>query len=109
MKQGEYVRSECTSCEKQAAKQLASLRRTAPPKTKKCWCCFVEVENLILDHNHDTGKFRGWLCRNCNQGIGKLGDNIEGLQKAMTYLKRATREKGNQLLMGRIWRWMINV
>jgi hypothetical protein len=43
---------------------------------------------LCLDHNHETGKFRGWLCDNCNTGIGKLGDTVEGLERAIAYLKR---------------------
>ena len=41
---------------------------------------------LFLDHDHKTGKFRGWLCLQCNSGIGMLGDNMEGLVKAMSYL-----------------------
>jgi len=86
MKQGEYMRAECGSCEKRLAKQLAKAKTNAPRKTEKCCCCFIKSEHLILDHDHDTGKFRGWLCRNCNQGIGKLGDNIEGLTRAVKYL-----------------------
>ena len=30
---------------------------------------------------------RGWLCNNCNTGLGAMGDNIEGLKKAMRYLE----------------------
>ena len=82
MEQGEYTRS----CEKRLAKQLAQAKIDAPPKTKKCCCCFSESDHLVLDHDHETGKFRGWLCRNCNQGIGKLGDNLQGVTKAVKYL-----------------------
>ena len=39
-----------------------------------------------LDHCHETGLFRGWLCNHCNLGIGKLGDNLEGLARATAYL-----------------------
>lgn len=45
--------------------------------------------SLHLDHCHETNRFRGWLCSNCNHGLGKLGDNIEGLQRAIEYLKRS--------------------
>jgi hypothetical protein len=41
-----------------------------------------------VDHCHETGKIRGLLCHSCNTGIGKLGDNLEGLQKAVSYLER---------------------
>lgn len=45
-----------------------------------------------LDHDHITGKFRGWLCHKCNVGIGIFGDTLEGLQAGLQngidYLKR---------------------
>jgi len=41
----------------------------------------------VIDHDHDTGEFRGWLCSNCNTGLGAMGDNKEGLKKAMRYLE----------------------
>ena len=34
---------------------------------------------LHIDHDHDTGKFRGMLCGNCNSAIGLLGDDIENI------------------------------
>jgi len=43
-------------------------------------------QNHCVDHNHETGKIRGLLCHYCNSGIGKFNDNIEMLQKALTYL-----------------------
>lgn len=42
---------------------------------------------LSVDHCHTTGKIRGLLCNKCNTGIGLLGDNIEGVQAALDYLK----------------------
>ena len=50
---------------------------------------------LAVDHDHkyaaETGriKIRGLLCRHCNIGIGKLGDTIEGLMRAVEYLRRS--------------------
>lgn len=40
-----------------------------------------------IDHCHETGKARGVLCKECNIGLGKLGDNIEGIERALKYLK----------------------
>jgi hypothetical protein len=45
-------------------------------------------EKLNYDHCHDTMKFRGVLCWNCNASIGKLGDDVAGLQRAVDYLRR---------------------
>ena len=54
-------------------------------------CCQIcsKKENLCYDHDHDTMKFRGVLCRSCNSAIGHLGDTVEGLEKAVNYLKEA--------------------
>ncbi len=44
--------------------------------------------DLSVDHDHATGKVRGLLCRHCNVAIGKLGDSVEGLMRAVNYLKK---------------------
>jgi hypothetical protein len=41
-----------------------------------------------VDHCHSTGQIRGVLCCECNTGIGKLGDNAEGVRRALAYLER---------------------
>jgi len=43
--------------------------------------------NRNIDHCHETGKIRGVLCNGCNVALGNLGDTVEGLEKAITYLK----------------------
>lgn len=43
--------------------------------------------NTHIDHNHSTGEVRGLLCRDCNQGIGLLKENILILENAIEYLK----------------------
>ena len=39
------------------------------------------------DHNHATGKFRGWLCVRHNMGIGYFQDDVEQLRAAIEYLE----------------------
>lgn len=46
-----------------------------------------KVYALVMDHNHQTGKFRGMLCNHCNRGLGNFKDNIQNLEKAILYLK----------------------
>jgi hypothetical protein len=41
---------------------------------------------LSIDHNHQTGKIRGLLCRNCNAALGAFKDNPLYLQIAIDYL-----------------------
>lgn len=60
-------------------------------QNNKCAICGKTQEpdgrRLAIDHCHTTGKVRGILCNNCNNGLGSFGDNIEGMLKAIEYLK----------------------
>ncbi len=63
--------------------------------TGKCALC-EKLEDklnhsLQADHDHKTGKFRGWLCRPCNSAIGLLKDSPELLNKAIEYLTKPSR------------------
>ena len=42
---------------------------------------------LAIDHCHATGDVRGILCNNCNNGLGSFGDSIDGMLRAIEYLK----------------------
>lgn len=53
----------------------------------RCAIC-GEERPLHVDHDHVTEEIRGLLCSTCNTGIGKLGDTVEGLQRAIGYLLR---------------------
>ena len=55
----------------------------------KCDVCSKAEETLCVDHCHSTNKIRGLLCFDCNTGIGKLGDNLDGLSRAVAYLEAA--------------------
>ena len=52
----------------------------------KCMIC-EDIVNLVVDHDHKTGKVRALLCNPCNQGIGSLKDDPEILDKAANYLR----------------------
>ena len=80
----------CKACIKKQSKLRNDLKkRWEHLKTNVCDCCGQEHhKTLVLDHDHNTLRFRGWICEDCNLGLGKLGDNIEGVEKALEYLKR---------------------
>src|SRR5262245_48991085 len=44
-------------------------------------------KHLHIDHCAKTGKVRGLLCSNCNNGLGRFCDSIELLLKAVAYLR----------------------
>ena len=50
---------------------------------------------LSIDHDHNTGEVRGILCNNCNNGLGSFGDAIEGMHKAIDYLKNPPFKNAN--------------
>lgn len=52
----------------------------------KCAICKNNFDLLMVDHEHSSGKIRGLLCDDCNQGIGRFKDNIDILKSAIFYL-----------------------
>ena len=81
----------CKDCDNEAsvvrnilrAKHIKDLKDT-------CDCCGRHVSKtkrgFHLDHCYKTGVFRGWLCPQCNRGLGNFGENVSGLEKAIKYL-----------------------
>lgn len=59
-----------------------------------CEACGVTVSaerrpgaGICLDHDHVTGKFRGWLCFSCNIALGHLGDDPTKIESLLKYLQ----------------------
>jgi hypothetical protein len=50
-----------------------------------------------VDHNHDTSKVRGLLCRRCNSGIGGFKDDPELLLSALNWLKGIKSKEEGQI------------
>ena len=58
----------------------------------KCDICGKEeivdrFNRLCIDHNHETGEFRGLLCMGCNRGLGFFRDNPTYLRNAADYVE----------------------
>lgn len=49
-----------------------------------------------VDHNHETGVIRGLLCRDCNLGLGKLGDSAERIAKALEYMLKSRHDNSER-------------
>jgi len=95
-----FRRPECKQCTNELGKVRKMLREKYgdPPEGYQCPICTKTADEVdrkggkagafVIDHCHDTDTFRGWLCHNCNRGVGLMNDDVEMLQKAIDYLKR---------------------
>jgi hypothetical protein len=53
----------------------------APPPPEFCEMPHCTRHARYIDHCHDTGAFRGWLCPKHNIMLGAVGDNLEELKR----------------------------
>jgi hypothetical protein len=86
LKSAQITRDHTAACRKAAG--LPAPTREEPVVCECCGRAPIK-ERLCLDHDHKTGVFRGWLCKTCNMAIGKLGDDLDGVERARAYLIRA--------------------
>ena len=86
-----FLKKLCRECHVIVQKEHRHARKKAPPKPARCNCCHLK-KKLVVDHRHGTTEVRGWLCRDCNTGMGGLGDNLEGLLQAAIYLQNDTNK-----------------
>ena len=82
-----YLKKICRECHVLVNQEQREVRKIAPPKPDRCDNCHKN-KKLEMDHIHGTIIFRGWLCSNCNTGIGSLGDTLEGVLRAAVYLEK---------------------
>ena len=82
-----YLEKKCRQCHTIIEKERREVRKIAPPKPERCERCHKKTKKLEVDHLHGTFTFRGWLCTDCNSGMGKLGDDLPGVLQAAVYLE----------------------
>lgn len=75
-------------------KALAKLKQGAPAKGTLWQCPICEKRNIVgvtakvvIDHDHDEGRPRGYLCDSCNTGLGRFKNGKDYLRNAITYLE----------------------
>lgn len=64
---------------------LATIEELVSAHTGRCHLCGVPEsecpKRLAVDHDHQTGMFRGWLCLNCNTTVGRVEPNLAEIQR----------------------------
>ena len=53
----------------------------------RCGICSEPHKRLVVDHDHNSGRVRGLLCRKCNAAIGQLNDSPALLRRALAWLE----------------------
>lgn len=62
--------------------------RKMPEQCEICGAFGKEFQKgIVFDHDHETGKFRGWICPRCNMAIGLVKENTETLEAIIKYIK----------------------
>lgn len=68
------------------------------PKPQKCPVCKRKPlggkrgkGRMVVDHDHKTGRVRGWLCDDCNVALGRVNDSVLILKGLIKYLKSKKR------------------
>jgi len=82
-----YLKRICRECNTVNEREKRGAMKNAPPKPERCQRCHKKTKNLQVDHIHGSTAFRGWLCTDCNSGMGKLGDDLPGMLQAAIYLE----------------------
>ena len=79
----------CNTCRGHQSKVRSKLHKeNKRPQLIVCPICDKKTNKVVLDHNHFTDEFRGWLCNDCNNGLGKFNDDISLLRKGIKYLEK---------------------
>ena len=81
-----FLKKLCRECHVIVQKEHREARKKAPPEPERCNCCHLK-KKLVVDHRHGTTEVRGWLCHDCNVGMGNLGDNLKGVLQSAIYLE----------------------
>ena len=74
--------------EKKEAQRLRPQKGTLwqCPICRKMGIAGVNVK-VVADHDHNAGRWRGFLCDSCNTGLGRLKNGENYLLNAIAYLK----------------------
>ena len=83
-----HYKNICQPCQSRNTKIVSGLHKVHPYPNSEyaCAICGQKNKKWYLDHDWSTGKFRAWLCNNCNSGLGNFKDDTDLLNKAIAYL-----------------------
>lgn len=72
-----------------------------PPQGTPCPCCSEPLKSdlspwfVVLDHNHETGKPRAYICQSCNKLVGQVENGKKVPPQALEYVARYLKRYGH--------------
>jgi hypothetical protein len=93
--QTKYLTSQCKSCRSliRKARKYGLTVEEIIALPNSCEACGSD-QDLHIDHDHTTGKYRGVLCAPCNRALGQLRDNLWKVHRLFMYLKEKSWAEG---------------
>lgn len=105
---------QCTSKQKKVVNQIKKIHPLPNYKTHRCPHCLRNKDDIfstgswvaskrkhpfVPDHDHETGKFRGWICDDCNTVIARARENPETLRRIADSLKGLTNTEPSDIMV----------
>lgn len=76
----------CTACLKKVHRYGITREELIALDQTHCQVCGTS-DNVYIDHDHATGKFRGVLCRECNSALGQMHDDPALIRRLAEYVE----------------------
>ena len=99
------IKRKCNTCRRNQSALVKRLKEENPypDDDYECPICKRDIDEIskhgqmrmqtwVLDHCHDSETFRGWLCFNCNSGLGQFKDELRRIKNAVEYLEEHQNE-----------------
>jgi hypothetical protein len=92
------LRNDCNDCNRKQSRIVKNLKRNYPYPDKyyQCPICTRNETSIlskskyktafVLEHDHSSGVYRGYVCQDCNTAIARLHDDIESAKRLVEYL-----------------------
>lgn len=109
-----YLYYECKKCTSKLNKIRKKLKKENPlidPENYKCPICKRTSKETgasggqrlkypwVIDHDHITEKYRGYICHSCNRGLGLFQDSTKILLNAIEYLQKKHIKKNKKMFL----------